>query len=64
VKVDYQGSIADKTKKDSFAWVKITAPNGRQGYVSGKYVRSPSDYHACFRKVRGKWYMTVLAAGD
>lgn len=45
-------------------WIKIITPKGQRGYVSSKYIRSPVDYRACFRKVRGKWLMTFLVAGD
>jgi len=45
-------------------WAKVTAPSGKQGYVTRKFVRSPVDYRACFRNVKGKWLMTVFIAGD
>jgi hypothetical protein len=45
-------------------WVKIIAPNGKKGYVFGKYIRRPIDYRACFEKKRGGWKMTALVAGD
>jgi hypothetical protein len=49
---------------DNSGWVKIIAPNGKKGYVSSQYIRSPIDYRACFEKKRGKWLMTALVAGD
>ncbi len=45
-------------------WAKVTAPSGKQGYVTRKFVRSPVDYRACFRNAKGKWLMTVFIAGD
>jgi hypothetical protein len=49
---------------DNRGWVKIIAPNGKKGYVSSQYIRSPIDYRACFEKKQGKWLMTALVAGD
>lgn len=45
-------------------WVAIKLPNGKKGYVSRNYARSPVDYRAFFAKVDGRWQMTVLVAGD
>ncbi|MEB4589636.1 SH3 domain-containing protein [Candidatus Thiothrix sp. Deng01] len=45
-------------------WVAIKLPNGKKGYVSRNYTRSPVDYRAFFAKVDGRWQMTVLVAGD
>ncbi len=58
VKLDAGGS------ENKSEWVKIIAPNGKKGYVFGKYIRSPTDYRACFEKKQGKWLMTSLVAGD
>ena len=46
------------------SWVAITLPNGRRGYVDARFIRSPIDYRAQFTKVRGRWRMTFLLAGD
>lgn len=45
-------------------WAKVTIPGGKQGYVAKNFLRSPVDYRACFRNVKGKWLMTVFIAGD
>ncbi len=45
-------------------WVEVVTPAGKRGYVSEKFIRSPVDYRACFRKTRGKWLMTTFIAGD
>ena len=45
-------------------WIKVTTSSGKTGYVSEKFVRSPIDYRACFKKVKGQWRMTVFVAGD
>lgn len=47
---------------NSQGWFKIIAPT--PGYVSSKFVRTPFDYRACFKKSKGKWVMTALVAGD
>lgn len=64
VKVDHEHSVPDKTRSESYLWVKIATPSGEEGYVPGETLRSPIDYRACFKKVRGKWKMTALIAGD
>jgi hypothetical protein len=48
-------------KKDR--WVKVILKNG-EGYVAEALLRSPVDYRFCFQRVRGKWLMTFLVAGD
>ena len=45
-------------------WVKIMTLHGTVGYIAAENTRSPSDYHACFKKVGSGWLMTALAAGD
>lgn len=45
-------------------WVAVKLLSGATGYVDRRYVRSPIDYRATFRKIDGKWQMTVLIAGD
>ncbi|MBI3912114.1 MAG: SH3 domain-containing protein [Armatimonadetes bacterium] len=45
-------------------WVPVITPSGRRGYVYSRFIRSPIDYRACFEKLRGKWLMTALVAGD
>jgi len=64
VKVDREHSVPDKTRPDIYLWVKVATPNGTEGYVPGDSLRSPIDYRACFKKVKGKWRMTALIAGD
>jgi hypothetical protein len=52
-----------KNKADS-AWVRIRLPDGREGFVSAQFIRSPTDYRAGFKKTGGKWLLTHLVAGD
>ncbi len=45
-------------------WVSVTLQGGRTGYINRRYVRSPIDYRAIFKKIDGRWRMTMLVAGD
>jgi len=47
---------------NSSSWMKIATLAGQEGFVSDKYIRSATDYHACFKRVGRKWLMTELAA--
>lgn len=49
---------------ETHPWVQVTLPDGTSGYVYGRYVRSPLDYRAGFRKVDGEWKMVFFVAGD
>lgn len=54
--------LDQSSNTNSQGWFKILAPTS--GYVSSKFVRTPFDYRACFKKSKGKWVMTALVAGD
>lgn len=46
-------------------WVKVTRKvKPTTGYVEARSVRSPVDYRAGFERIKGKWMMTLLVAGD
>jgi hypothetical protein len=45
-------------------WSQVQLGDGRRGFVSGAYVRSPVDYRALFNLVDGRWRMTAFVAGD
>jgi hypothetical protein len=51
-------------KKDGRSWIAIKLSNGKTGFVSEQFIRSPIDYRACFTKKNGKWRMITLVAGD
>jgi len=55
-------SLAPTPEIKSLCWMRITTLTGQEGYVPDKYIRSATDYHACFKRVGSKWYMTELAA--
>jgi hypothetical protein len=54
----------EPVKKDGHSWVAIKLSNGKTGFVSKQFIRSPIDYRACFTKKRGRWLMVTLVAGD
>ena len=57
-------SIADKSgSKDN--WLKVTTLGGDKGYVIRRFVRSPSDYSACFLKTKNKgWKLHSLLTAE
>ena len=64
VKVEYQNSVEDKNKENTYLWLKVETLGGKKGFVKAEFVRSAIDYRACFQKKNGRWKMTVLVAGD
>lgn len=57
VKIPHSSSFNDRS-----GWTKVTTVTGQEGYVPYEYVRSAGQHHACFKKIRGQWLMTVFAA--
>jgi hypothetical protein len=53
-----------QTKGDRRAWLTIQLDDGKQGFISDEFVRSPIDFRATFEKINGKWLMTSFVAGD
>ena len=45
-------------------WVKVVVPDGRNGYVASKFIRSAIDYRLGFQRIRGKWLITTFIGGD
>ena len=56
-------SPGPRNKADT-SWVRIRLSDGREGFVSAQFIRSPTDYRAGFKKTNGKWRLTLLVAGD
>ena len=50
--------------KEGHSWIAIKLSNGKTGFVSKQFIRSPIDYRACFMKKMGRWRMVSLVAGD
>lgn len=44
-----------------YPWYYVQLPNSIEGFVSGRYLRSPLDYHAVFTKRGSEWLLTELA---
>lgn len=44
-------------------WVKVILKSG-EGYVHRSQIRSAVGYRVCFQRVRGKWMLMFLVAGD
>jgi len=62
VKLSANGSVTHSENGNS--WLKISTPAGKQGFVPDDYVRSPTDYQACFKKTGSRWLMIELAARE
>jgi hypothetical protein len=45
-------------------WSRVRLADGRTGFVSAAYLRSPIDYRAGFEKVNGSWRIVFFLAGD
>jgi len=58
------GPVWETVSGEEYVWRKIVTPDGKRGYVSDKYARSPLDYRASFRKIDGKWKLVLMVAGD
>jgi hypothetical protein len=57
--------ISDNNREDDIpGWVRIVVPDGRNGYVASRYVRSAIDYRLGFQKIRGKWLIVTFIGGD
>lgn len=62
--LSYEVVPLDTNDHGNDQWVAIKLPDGKKGYVSRSFARSPVDYRASFEKVDGRWQMTSLLAGD
>lgn len=45
-------------------WRRVELADGRTGYISSRYVRSPIDYRALFEFQDGRWWLMAYVAGD
>jgi hypothetical protein len=45
-------------------WAQVRLADGRTGFVSSAYLRSPIDYRAGFEKQAGGWRIVFFLAGD
>lgn len=49
---------------ETFPWRKVGLPDGKTGFIWGKFVRSPNDYRVGFSNRSGQWKMIYFVAGD
>jgi hypothetical protein len=45
-------------------WLEVKDAAGRHGFVLQHDVRSPIDFRAGFKKIKGRWRMVDLVVGD
>lgn len=45
-------------------WLEVTDAAGKHGFVLQRDVRSPIDFRAGFKKIKGRWRMIDLVVGD
>jgi hypothetical protein len=57
-------AVKETINGETYQWVEIHTLYGVHGYVFGKYVRSPIDYRAIFKKESGVWKMIAFVIGD
>ena len=62
--VDFAIVRANPPKADTPGWRGIELPDGRAGFVSSRYVRSPIDRRALFQFHDGRWWLMAYVAGD
>lgn len=50
---------------ETHPWIKVQLGDGTEGFLYGKFYRSPLDFRAGFQKnAQGQWKMAMLLAGD
>jgi hypothetical protein len=50
---------------ETHPWIKVRLADGMEGFLYGKFYRSPLDFRAGFQKNQaGQWQMVLLVAGD
>jgi hypothetical protein len=55
---------ADPAVPTSVEWQRVRTADGRTGYVSRSYLRSPIDHRAFFEFKEGRWWLVTYIAGD
>ncbi len=45
-------------------WLEVKDAAGKQGFVLQRDMRSPIDFRAGFKKIKGRWRMVDLVVGD
>lgn len=52
------------TPEQARDWTAVKLRDGRTGYVSSRYVRSPVAHRAFLTRTNGSWKLTFFVAGD
>ena len=45
-------------------WLEVKDATGKRGFVLQRDMRSPIDFRAGFKKIKGRWRMVDLVVGD
>jgi hypothetical protein len=60
-----ENAVFEEIDGKKYPWVHIKTLNGEEGYVFGKYTRSPIDYRVSFvKQTDDNWQMEFFIAGD
>jgi len=62
--LDFAIVRANPGRADTPGWRGIQLPDGRTGFVSSQYVRSPIDHRALFQFHDERWWLMAYVAGD
>ncbi len=49
---------------ESYPWKSVVLADGEQGYIYGKYLRSPVDFRLAVEKVKEEWKIVYFVSGD
>ena len=49
---------------DTPGWTGVQLPDGRAGFVSSQFIRSPIDRRALFQFHDGRWWLMAYVSGD
>lgn len=63
-RLDYAIVRANPGKVAMPGWRGVQLPDGRTGFVSSQYIRSPIDHRALFQFHDGRWWLMAYVAGD
>lgn len=63
LKVEDWRSVVDSVDPKT-RWLKVRDPEGREGYVNKKSIRSPSDYAACFLHTPNDGWRMISLIGN
>jgi len=62
--LDYAIVRANPGTSATPGWRGVRLPDGRTGFVSSEYIRSPIDRRALFQFHDGRWWLMAYVAGD